>query len=61
VPVLDDFKAKLLAAGVGDSETRQALAVLSGMFIYAEQRGHVARNPVRLVKKPSGKRKRAVV
>ena len=61
VPVVDDLKAKLLATGVGDSQTRQALAVLSGMFTYAEQRGRVNRNPVRLVKKPSGRRKRAVV
>jgi integrase len=61
VPVVDDFRAKLLAAGAGDSQTRQALAVLSGMFTYAEQRERVSRNPVRLVKKPSGKRKRAVV
>jgi integrase len=61
VPVVDDFKAKLLAAGVGDSQTRQALAVLSGMFTYAERRDRVAKNPLRLVKKPSGRRKRAVV
>jgi integrase len=31
------------------------------MFTYAEQRGRVSRNPVRLMKKPSGKRNRAVV
>ncbi|HEY6776024.1 MAG TPA: hypothetical protein VI122_05900 [Thermoleophilaceae bacterium] len=61
VPVVDDFKAKLLAAGVGDSQTRQALAVLSGMFTYAERRDRVAKNPLRLVKKPFGRRKRAVV
>jgi integrase len=61
VPVVDDFKARLLAAGVGDSQTRQALAVLSGMFTYAERRDRIAKNPVRLVKKPSGRRKRAVV
>jgi integrase len=61
VPVVDDFKAKLLATGVGDSQTRQALAVLSGMFTYAEQRGRIAKNPVRLVRKPSNRRKRAVV
>jgi integrase len=61
VAVIDDFKAQLLAAGVGNSQTRQTLAVLSGMFTYAEQRGRVSRNPVRLVRKPSGKRKRAVV
>jgi hypothetical protein len=61
VAVIDDFKANLLAGGVGNSQTRQALAVLSGMFTYAEQRGRVSRNPVRLVKKPSGRRKRAVV
>jgi integrase len=59
--VVDDFKAKLLATGVGDSQTRQALAVLSGMFTYAEQRGRIAKNPVRLVRKPSNRRKRAVV
>ena len=61
VTVVDDFKAKLLAAGVGESQTRQALAVLSGMFTYAERRGRVSKNPVRLVKKPSSRRKRAVV
>jgi integrase len=61
VPVVDDFRATLIAAGVGDSQTRQALAVLSGMFTYAERRDRVAKNPVRLVKKPSGRRKRAVV
>lgn len=38
-----------------------ALAVLSGMFTYAEQRDRVSKNPVRRVKKPSGRRKRAVV
>jgi Phage integrase, N-terminal SAM-like domain len=61
VTVVDDFKAKLLAAGVGESQTRQALAVLSGMFTYAERRGRVSKNPVRLVTKPSSRRKRAVV
>lgn len=61
VAVVDDFRAKLLAAGVGDSQTRQALAVLSGMFTYAERRDRVSRNPVRLVKKPSARRRRAVV
>ncbi|HEY1357797.1 MAG TPA: site-specific integrase [Thermoleophilaceae bacterium] len=61
VGVVDDFKARLLAAGVGDSQTRQALAVLSAMFTYAERRDRITRNPVRLVKKPSSRRKRAVV
>lgn len=51
VTVVDDFKAQLLAAGVGESQTRQALAVLLGMFTYAERRGRVSENPVRLVKK----------
>ena len=31
------------------------------MFTYAERRGRVSKNPVRLVKKPSSRRKRAVV
>ena len=61
VTVVDDFKAKLLAAGVGESQTRQALAVLSRMFTYAERRGRMSKKPVRLVKKPSSRRKRAVV
>jgi integrase len=61
VAVVDDFRAKLLASGVGESQTRQALAVLSGMFTYAERRERVSKNPVRLVKKPSSRRKRAVV
>ncbi len=31
------------------------------MFRYAEERGRVLRNPVKLVRKPSGRRKRAIV
>jgi integrase len=61
VPVVDDFKAQLLRAGVGESQTRQALNVLQGIFRYAEERGRVARNPVRLVRKPPIRRNRAVV
>jgi integrase len=59
--VVDRFRRDLERAGVGRSQVRQALAVLQGMFRYAEERGRVGRNPVKLVRKPSGKRQRAVV
>ncbi|MDQ3730109.1 MAG: site-specific integrase [Actinomycetota bacterium] len=58
--VIDRFKRDLERQGTGRSQTRQALAVLQGMFRYAEERGRIARNPVRLVRKPSNKRDRAV-
>jgi len=59
--VVDRFRRELERQGTGRSQTRQALAVLQGMFRYAEERGRVRQNPVRLVRKPSGKRQRAVV
>jgi len=59
--VVDRFKRDLERQGTGRSQTRQTLAVLQGMFRYAEERGRVIRNPVRLVRKPSNKRERAVV
>jgi len=58
--VVDRFRRDLERQGTGRSQTRQALAVLQGMFRYAEERGRVMRNPVRLVRKPSNKRTRVV-
>jgi len=59
--VLDRFRWDLEQAGVGQSQIRQTLAVLQGMFRYAEERGRVLRNPVKLVRKPPGRRQRAIV
>lgn len=59
--MLDRFRWDLEQAGVGRSQIRQTLAVLQGMFRYAEERGRVLRNPVKLIRKPSGRRQRAIV
>lgn len=57
---VDTFRRDLERAGVTGSQLRQTLAVLQGVFRYAEERGRVTRNPVRLVRKPPATRKRAV-
>ncbi len=59
--VLDRFRWDLEQDHVGSSQIRQTLVVLQGMFRYAEERGRVLRNPVKLVRKPSGRRQRAIV
>lgn len=61
LPVVDSFRRDLERAGVRGSQLRQTLVVLQGAFRHAEERGRVSRNPVRLVRKPSGRRQGAVV
>ena len=48
-------------AGVGDSASRKSLFLLQGIFTLAVAWGHVTANPVAAVRKPSGRRKRAIV
>jgi integrase len=56
------LRAELERDGIGPSAIRTLLAgVLSGVFARALEWGRVSSNPVRAVKKPSGKRKRAVI
>ena len=59
--LLDRFRWDLEQDRVGSSQIRQTLVVHQGMFRYAEERGRVLRNPVKLVRKPSGRRQRAIV
>lgn len=61
VGAIDTFRRDLERQGVKGSQLRQTLVVLQGAFRYAEERGRVSRNPVRLVRKPSGKRQRAII
>jgi integrase len=59
--VVAGMSADMQAAGVGPAATRKALTILQGIFSCAVTWGHVEHNPVVGVRKPSGKRKRAVV
>jgi integrase len=55
------LRADLERNGVGPAATRKALMLLQGIFTHAVRWGHVERNPMREVAKPSAKRQRAVV
>jgi integrase len=55
------MSADMQAAGVGPAATRKALRILQVVFSCAVTWGHLQHNPVVGVRKPSGKRKRAVV
>lgn len=59
--VVARLRADLAASGVGDSAARKALFLLQGIFTCAVAWGHVRTNPVAAVRKPSGRRKRAVI
>jgi integrase len=59
--VVADFRAKLERAGVGLHSVRQSMVVLQGMYEQAIRWGWVQTNPVKAVRKPSGKRQRAIV
>jgi len=54
--VVDQFKADLIAAGVGISVVRKALVIVSGMYTCAERWEYVDRNPVRSIKIPVAER-----
>ena len=58
--VVDEFKADLRRAGVGDPTIGKALTVLSGMFRQAVLWGRVDRNPLSEIKIPQPKRSRLV-
>lgn len=55
------FRSDLERAGVGRDSTRVSMVVLQAMFRQAVMWRWVSDNPVRHVKKPSGKRETAVV
>jgi integrase len=59
--VVADFRARLERSGVGRDSVRVSMVVLQAMFAQAVSWGWVASNPVKAVRKPSGRRERAVV
>src|SRR4051812_6729626 len=50
--VVEDLRAQLTAAGVGDPTVIKALGILQGVMKRAVVRGRIAANPVREVDKP---------
>jgi integrase len=58
--VVDQLKTDLATAGVGAPTIRKALAVLSAMLRQAVVWGELEYNPVREIKKPSGKRSKVI-
>jgi integrase len=54
------FAADLEAAGVGASTRRRVLMVLSSVLQRGVEWGRIPANPVRLIRKPTAKRERAV-
>lgn len=54
---VDDFKADLVAGGVGSVSVRQTLVLMQGVMERAVKFGRIRSNPVRAVTKPSGRRK----
>jgi integrase len=54
--VVDQFKADLIAGGVGTSVVRKALVIVSGMYTCAERWEYVDRNTVRSIKIPVSER-----
>jgi integrase len=59
--VLARFRADLEKAGVGRSSVRISLVIVQAKFSWAQEWGWVSGNPVRVVRKPSSTRERAVV
>lgn len=59
--VVADFRAQLERAGVGRDSVRVALVILQAMFRQAVHWRWLSDNPVRVVRKPSARRERAVV
>lgn len=59
--VIADFRAQLERAGVGRDFVRVSLVILQAMFRQASHWRWLAENPVRVVRKPTARRERAVV
>jgi integrase len=58
--IVQEFKAELVADGVGDPTIKRTLAVLSGVLGKAVEWNRIPTNPVSTVRKPSAKRRRVV-
>ena len=58
--VVDEYRARLLAAGVGEAMVGKVLTLLSGMFRCAVTWGRIDRNPMQEIRIPQPKRTRLV-
>ncbi len=58
--IVQEFKAEMVAEGVGDPTIKRTLAVLSGVLGKAVEWNRISTNPVSTVRKPSAKRSRVV-
>ena len=58
--MLDEYRAGLVKAGVGEATVGKALTILSGMFRCAVNWDRVDRNPMREIRIPQPKRTRLV-
>jgi integrase len=58
--VVDEYRASLLAAGVGEAMVGKVLTLLSGMFRCAVTWGRIDRNPMQEIRIPQPKRTRLV-
>jgi integrase len=58
--VVDEYRAKLLAAGAGEATVGKVLTLLSGMFRCAVTWGRIDRNPMQEIRIPQPKRTRLV-
>lgn len=59
--VIETWLKQRRAAGAGESSLRKTLVVMQAMFERAAKFGRIPRNPVKLVRKPSGQRRRLPV
>lgn len=58
--IVQEFKAELVAEGVGDPTIKRTLTVLSGVLGKAVEWNRIPSNPVATVRKPSGRRSKPV-
>jgi integrase len=58
--VVDEYRAELLAAGIGESMVGKVLTLLSGMLRCAVTWGRIDRNPMQEIRIPQPKRTRLV-
>lgn len=57
---VEEFRDDLLAADVGPASVRRTMTIMQTVMERAVRHGRITANPVKPVKKPSGKRKAAV-
>lgn len=58
--ILEDFRDDLKASGVGDASVRRTLTIVQLVLERGVVHGRIGSNPAKAIKKPSGKRKKAI-